>query len=116
MTMRTIYLMTALLGLATETPGIAQAIIIEDQQPPTVRVSYADLNLHSDAGRQALKFRVRRAADSLCIEDVNTDLVRWTIEHDCYRKAIAGAQPQIDAAVRSVAMVAAAATISVSLR
>ena len=114
--MRTLCLTTALLGLATGTPGIAQSIIIEDPQPPTVRVSYADLNLHSDAGRQALKLRVRRAADSLCIEDVNTDLVQWTIEHDCFRKAIAGAQPQIDAAVRSFAAVAAAATISVSVR
>jgi len=114
--MRTLFLTTALLSLATVSPGNAKPIIIQDSVVPTAHVSYADLNLHSDAGRQALEFRVRHAADSLCLEDVNTDLVRWTIEHDCYRKAIAGAQPQIDAAVRSFAMVAAAATISVSVR
>jgi UrcA family protein len=107
--------MTGLLSLAIESPGIASPIIVQDAVTPTARVSYADLNLHSDAGRQALEFRVRRAAGSLCFEDRNTDLVRWTIEHDCYREAIAGARPQIDAAVRSFAVIAAAATITVSV-
>jgi UrcA family protein len=116
MTMRTLCLTTALLCLATATPGITKPIIIQDSMPPTTRVSYADLNIHSVAGRQALESRVRRAADSLCLENGNPDLARWAIEHDCYLKAIAGARPQIDAAVRTFAVVAAAATITVSVR
>lgn len=114
--MRTLYLMTALMGLAIESPGISEPIIVQDAVTPTARVSYADLNLQSDAGREVLQARVRRAADSLCLEGGNVDLVRWTVEHDCYRNAIASAQPQIDAAVRSLGVVAAAAAITVSAR
>jgi len=114
--MRTLCLTTALLGLATVSPGFAEPIIIQDAMPPAVHVSYADLNLHSDAGRRTLQSRVRGAANSLCLENGNPDLLRWTLEKDCYRDAIAGAQPQIDAAVRSLAIVAAAATITVSAR
>ena len=114
--MRTLCLTTVLLALAAQSPGIGQPIIVEHVTLPTARVSYADLNLHSDAGRQALEFRVRRAADSLCFEGSKTDLARSTVEHDCYRKAIASAQPQIDVAVRSFAVVTAAAAITVSAR
>ena len=114
--MRILCLTTMLLALAAESPGIAQPIIIKEAAPPTARVSYADLNLQSDAGRQALEFRIRRAADSLCFDGAKTDLARSTVEHDCYRNALAGAQPQIDAAVRSFAALASAATITVSVR
>jgi UrcA family protein len=114
--MRTLCVTTVLLALAAESPGIGQPIIVEHAALPTARVIYADLNLHSDAGRQALEFRVRRAADSLCFEGGRTDLVRSTIEHDCYRKAIASAQPQIDVAVGSFDVVTAAAAITVSAR
>ena len=114
--MRTLCLTTALISVATVSPGNAKPIIIQDSVVPTAHVSYADLNLHSDAGRQALEFRVRGAADSLCFEYGNADLARKALEHECYRKAIASAQPQIAAAVGSFAVVAAAATITMSVR
>ena len=114
--MRTLFLTTALLSLATVSPGNAKPIIIQDSVVPTAHVSYADLNLHSDAGRQALEFRVRSAADSLCFEYGTADLARKALGQECYRKAIASAQLQIAAAVQSFGVLAAAATISVSAR
>src|SRR3954454_5105605 len=99
MTMRTLCVTTALLALATQSPGTAKSIIIQDSAAPFARVSYADLNLSSHAGRRTLEFRVRRAADSLCFQNCNPDLSCVVSEHNSYRTAITGAQPQIEAAV-----------------
>ena len=65
----------------------------------SVRVSYADLNLASSPGEQALRGRVAFAARIACeIEDSRQlDVAKET--NFCRSDAINGAEPQIEAAI-----------------
>jgi UrcA family protein len=63
------------------------------------RVSYADLDLTTAAGVEALQKRVRDTATSTCKEiKVDVPAEGSTVEK-CIKEAIDGAAPQIDAAV-----------------
>ena len=63
------------------------------------RVSYADLDLSTPAGANALKKRVEDVAKSSCKEiKVDVPAEGSTVEK-CIKDAIAGAAPQIDKAV-----------------
>jgi UrcA family protein len=114
--MRTSPLTAALLVLTTASPAIAQPPIVVEGSAPTARVSYSDLNLASPSGIERLQSRVRRTAESLCVEGAKTDLVRASAEHKCFTAAVASAQGQIDAAVRSSPTIASAMTIAVTGR
>lgn len=111
--MKILVLTTLLMTVAAESPGNTQPIIIEDTAPTAV-VSFADLNLQSTAGRQALDRRVRHAADDLCFEAGHFDLDRLSETRECYRAALSSAQLQIRAFDR--ASTAAGAMIAVSGR
>jgi len=73
--------------------------IVVTSEVPTARISYADLDLQSDAGRAALAKRIESAADDLCtertVEPVGTTLLR----RDCYRTAVASGFTQMGALV-----------------
>jgi len=114
--MKTLALTTLLLGIAAETPGFTQPIIIENAGPPTAIVSLADLNLQSAAGRRALDQRIQRAADMLCIEPGKVDLDRLADQRDCYRTAMASARLQVRTFDRASSIGTAAATVTVSGR
>lgn len=66
---------------------------------PTAAVGYADLNLASPAGEERLRARVRRAATELCIDSAVRELKRDMRDSRCLHLAIAGADPQIAAAI-----------------
>ena len=63
---------------------------------PTVHVSYADLNLRSQAGLQVLQARVRRAASTICLEPQVRELPRVIAARNCYNSAMARAQDDIE--------------------
>lgn len=75
-------------------PTVSQAA-----QSSSVRVSYADLNLASQSGVSVLERRIESAAVVVCeFEDSRQiDLARATIA--CRDDAVAGAQPQLAAAL-----------------
>ena len=114
--MKSLALTTLLLGISVETPGFTQPIIIENAGPPTAIVSFADLNMQSNAGRETLDRRIRRAADMLCHEPGKTDLDRLADQRDCYRTAMDSARLQVRTFDRASNVATAAATISVSGR
>jgi UrcA family protein len=61
-----------------------------------IHVGYADLNLHSSAGRAQLVGRIRVAAASLC-NDPNIDPLDVRLKRmDCYRVAVADGVSQMD--------------------
>jgi UrcA family protein len=62
-------------------------------------VKFRDLNLGSTEGVAALKSRVRRAANSVCMPNGVTDLATTSRALACRGTAIAAAQPQIARAV-----------------
>ena len=70
-------------------------------EPSSVRVSYADLDLASDPGRQILEHRIVRAARIVCIYDDGRDLDLTTETNACRTDAIASAQPAYTAAVNA---------------
>ena len=54
---------SAALVLTTFATGVHSQI---DNDPPMVRVSYADLNLSTQAGRAELSVRINHAVDTVC--------------------------------------------------
>lgn len=73
-------------------------IIVEGDIPVAV-VSYADLNLASPAGRNALEGRVERAASSLCLENHRESVNQFLAQHNCFSFAMRKARIDIDQAV-----------------
>lgn len=77
-------------------PTVSQAATADQ-----VTVSYADLNLRGQAGRDKLIRRIDFAASSVCAVRQATDLAQIGAASDCHDGAIARAQPAFDAAVRA---------------
>jgi len=63
------------------------------------RVSYADLNLASDHGRQSLQRRIAFGARVVCEVEDSREFALATATNACRGDAIASAQPAYDAAV-----------------
>lgn len=61
----------------------------------TVIVSYADLDLGSEAGRSALLRRVAGATRQLCPRPHSASMVEAVSHRACVREAGASAQPQV---------------------
>ncbi|MEO7634031.1 MAG: UrcA family protein [Sphingomicrobium sp.] len=108
-------------------PAIGALIVASALVVPTVSqaapansaiVSYADLNLATNAGRIALVGRVAGAARNVCEIEDSRELALASATHLCRRAAIASAQPALDAAIGAVrrgsVTVMGAATLIVS--
>ncbi len=72
------------------------------EQPVMRQVSFADLNLETDAGRATLERRLVRAVNSICAVNpaANSQAVRDEQDR-CIAETSANMQSQIDAAVRA---------------
>lgn len=81
-------------GQAEKPPFIVEGVL----DVPTARVSYADLNLRSEAGVQVLQARVRRAATTLCIEPQVRELHRMLLGRKCFNTAMTRASEDIQRA------------------
>jgi UrcA family protein len=75
-------------------PAASQA-----EEPISVGVSYADLNLSSTTGQQILQRRIAYAAMSVCGVADHRDLKFSSAVSDCRAGAIGDAQPAYAAAV-----------------
>lgn len=84
---------------------------------PVAYVKYRDINLGSAEGVDALRARVRRAANAMCIERGTVDLARQFAGWRCRDAAIASAEPQIASAAERFAsqQVASAAPIAIRM-
>jgi UrcA family protein len=68
---------------------------------PTAKVSYADLNLTSAAGRQSLNRRVAAAARGLCFDNTGGHLAEFVAQHQCYSSTMIRARIDIQRVVAS---------------
>jgi len=88
--MRTMAGRTALallaLGSLAAAAGIAQAA--DPVEVPSAHVSYADLDLSTDAGARTLYRRIQSAADKVCPNVDLRDLTRSAAASICRRDAI----------------------------
>ncbi len=77
--------------------------VADAQEFASARVSYADLDLASDAGQVSLARRISSAADQLCGVGTWRGLGLGLVAagRDCSRDAVASAQPAYEAAVAS---------------
>lgn len=69
----------------------------------SVKVSFADLNLSSSAGRLELDRRVARAANRVCNVPVGRDLMAQMIAKKCTETARESTRPVIELAYRNAA-------------
>ena len=110
-------------------PALAAAVVASALLVPTVSqaatadqvtVSYADLNLRGQAGRDKLMRRIDFAASNVCAVSQATDLAQIGAASDCHDDAIARAQPAVDAAIRAAlnptVTVSSAAALTVTAR
>jgi UrcA family protein len=84
----------ALAALATAASARPSPIYIETGTSAHVR--YADLNLHSSAGRSTLVGRIRLAAGMLCNDRTEFDPFN-SARNKCYRIAVASGVSQMNA-------------------
>lgn len=80
--------------------------------PASVAISYADLDLGSEAGRQTLAARVEGAARLVCRPDTIGSLKERADRRACYRIAVGQSQAQLDRARDAARAQAAAIAIA----
>lgn len=95
-------------------PAAAKDIVVI--APPTERVSFADLDLLSDAGVGQLEARVRTAAGNLCIENTVQPLATRLAERACFDSALADGLEQAGRVVQQRRGSAVAQTASIIIR
>lgn len=94
------YYMTGFALVLAAIPAAAQhKPIIVEGGVPTTTVSYADLDLGSDAGRRTLEGRVARAASRLCTEQRRKSLDEELNERRCMSAALSKARIDVEQAV-----------------
>ena len=90
-----ILILTAAALFAT-TANANQRIIVVDGVP-TAHISYADLNLHSAAGRSHMAHRIRLAAEEICVGTFVETSILEPQHNDCYVAAVASGMSQLNA-------------------
>ena len=83
----------------TATGTHAQNSAIVEGGLPTAVVSYADLNLASPQGRQALDRRAVHAAADLCLDNQRAPVDEMMARRHCYSTALSNARFDIQQAV-----------------
>jgi UrcA family protein len=76
-----------LCGATTVCALQATASIVEDD-PPTRRVSYADLDISKPAGAKILYRRIEAAAQEVCVFDTIKDLGAAQRQRTCINRAV----------------------------
>lgn len=89
----------ALLTVIASSPALAEQPIIVTQALETRRVSFADLDLATNAGVDTLYHRVSAAASVVCDDGPGLDFVRQIRERRCFDTAMTGASVQLGRAV-----------------
>jgi UrcA family protein len=92
--------LSALAALAVASALVAPTVS-QAEEPNSVRVSFADLNLASDVGQHTLQRRITGAARTVCAIEGSRELALASATNACRRDAAASARPTYEAAVAS---------------
>jgi UrcA family protein len=87
--------------LAATSAPLHAAELVVTAKAPQARIAYDDLNLRSEAGVARLDARIRKAAGTLCSGVGVEALAARVAEAKCRTETIAGAAPQVKAAIES---------------
>jgi UrcA family protein len=100
---------------ASTTPAFGAELVVNGTPAPTVRIGYADLDLHSAAGVARLERRVAAAADKLCIGVGEEALADRLAGIQCRDATIAAAAPQVRNAIDRVSTAQASPSRAITL-
>ena len=90
----------ALVGSALVLPTVSQAQAFDSaDEPNSVVVSYADLNLAALPAQATLKRRIVNAAHEVCVYDETADIAFSRLVRACRNGAVAQAEPAYRAAI-----------------
>ena len=93
-------IVAALMTAALVLPTVSHASeFTSADEPNSMAVSYADLNLAAKPGQVVLKRRIVNAAHEVCVYDDTRDLLIERKVLSCRNGAIASAQPAYEAAL-----------------
>ncbi|HEX5238982.1 MAG TPA: UrcA family protein [Sphingomicrobium sp.] len=113
--MKSTFIIAGAAALLSATVNAQQITVIADA-PPTARVSFADLDVFSDAGHARLEQRVRAAAGTLCLEN-NVDSIETKMaRRECYNSAVADGYRQMNSIIASGKSGASLAAASLIVR
>jgi UrcA family protein len=117
---------SSLIGTTLALVALASPMAVFANEPDTIvqgqrdrrvaTVRYADINLASTAGIEALRARVLRVAKSVCIDYGSRDLRTMIDGQSCVKAAVAGAEPQIARAAEAFANRDFAAQTAITVR
>ncbi len=93
--MRNAFIILGAAALAASSAIAQPPVVVIGEALPTVVVSFADLNIASDAGQARLVQRIRAAAKDLCIENNKQDLDVMIARSGCYKTAMSGGLAQL---------------------
>ena len=93
--------LSALAALAVASALVAPTVS-QAEEPNSVRVSYADLNLASGDGQHLLQRRITGAARTVCVIEDSKELALRSATNLCRSDAIASAWPAYERAVAAV--------------
>ena len=99
-------------GSALAQPGV----VVTREAVPTAIVSFADLNLQSQAGQNQLTRRIRSAASDICIDNPKVDLETGTYQRRCYNTALSSGLRQMHSAIAAGPSTLAVSTLIISAR
>jgi UrcA family protein len=104
--------------LLIPTVSLASPVSEDQAQSRSATVSFGDLNLGSQTGVDRLQTRIHGAARQVCGISAPAPLTEIKFNRDCYKGAVASAQPGFDEAVAAarhgVVLVGAGASLIVS--
>lgn len=93
---KTIALILIAGAFGTGTASAQPPVTVYGSDSPSVRVSYADLDLSSASGIARIHSRVRGAASDLCLEPIKEPVGLSMMRTLCYRSAVDSGFAQVD--------------------
>jgi UrcA family protein len=91
-------------------------VVVSRDAAPSAVVSFADLNIWSQAGQERLTHRIRAAASDICISDGKTEVKVAMAERRCFNTALGSGMRQMQTAVAARPGSLAVSTLIVSAR
>ncbi len=92
-------LVSLLAAAAITAPAIGSAAAPTQFDKVSVRVSYADLDIHSEAGARVLYSRLKRASEEVCgiqTHIINGSLAQTMKARECFRDTLEASVEKID--------------------
>lgn len=94
----------------------AQTVVVKSNPWPSEKVSFADLNLDTTAGRATLDRRIRGAARRVCVIDADRSLENFSAGKLCYAAAVVDGHRQMTDVIAGRQFGSGIATATLTIR